>query len=98
MDARDLSALESLATAFVAGGRLEDAVKSYQELIASLPLGVEAQEDWARAHVRLGEVYEQLGKPDSARASYQRLVTLWKDGDADLVALKEARDRLSRLK
>jgi tetratricopeptide (TPR) repeat protein len=98
VDARDTSALESLAVALVASGRLADAAKRYEELIALRPLGVEAQEDWVRAHVRLGEVYERLGKPDSARASYEQLIALWKDGDADLLALKEARDRRARLK
>lgn len=41
---------------------------------------------------------ERLGKPNSAKPSYQRLMTPWKDGDADLVALREARERASRIK
>jgi len=97
VDARNTSALESLAFAFVASGQLEDAVRRYEELIALRPFGVEAQEDWLRAHVRLGDIYERLGKPESAKASYDRLIALWKDGDADLVALKEARERAGRL-
>ena len=45
----------------------------------------------------LGELYERLGRPDQARKSYERLLATWKDGDADLVALIEARARLARL-
>ena len=97
VDPRNASALESLAAALVASGQIEDAVKRYEELIAKEPFGAEAQEDWMRAHVRLGELHERLGKPDAARASYERLLAIWKDGDADLVALNEARAHLAKL-
>ena len=90
--------LESLAVALVAAGRLEDAAGRYEELLSMRPLGGEGQETWVRAHVKIGEVYERLGRADAARASYERLVALWKDGDADLIALNEAKTRLARLK
>ncbi len=48
-------------------------------------------------HQKLVHAKERLGKPDAARASYERLIALWKDADPDLVALKEARERLARL-
>jgi tetratricopeptide (TPR) repeat protein len=97
MEARDADTLESLAAASVAGGRLEEGVKRYEELIARRPINNEGQQHWLRAHVRLGELYERLGRTDAARQRYQQLLATWKDGDADLVALKEARERLAKL-
>jgi tetratricopeptide (TPR) repeat protein len=91
----DADMLESLAVACVAGGRWEDAIKHYEDLIALHPVGYEGQEHWFRAHVRLGALYERVGQPDAARRSYERLLVLWKEGDADLIALKEARARLA---
>ncbi|HMD33875.1 MAG TPA: tetratricopeptide repeat protein, partial [Vicinamibacterales bacterium] len=90
--------VEALAAAFSAAGRLTDAVARYEELIALHPVGAETQEDWLIAHVRLGELYERTGRPDAARQRYEGLLALWKDGDADLVARKEAVARLARLK
>ena len=98
LEGRDADTLESLAAASVAGERLEEAVKRYEELIASRPINNEGQQHWLRAHVRLGELHERLGRPDEARKSYERLLATWKDGDADLVALIEARARLARLR
>jgi tetratricopeptide (TPR) repeat protein len=97
VDPRYPDALESLAAALAAAGRVEDAVKRYEELIAQRPFGREAQEDWLLAHVRAGELYERLGRSDQARQSYERLLALWKEADADLVALKEARAHVSKL-
>jgi len=97
VESRNADMLESRAAAAVAGGHLEDAAKRYDELIARRSLGNEGQEQWLRAHVQLGAVYERLGRADAARQTYDRLVAMWKDGDADLTALKEARARLEKL-
>jgi tetratricopeptide (TPR) repeat protein len=90
-------AVESLATALVAAGRLDAATARYEGLIAQRPLGSEPQEHWLRAHVRLGELYERVGRADAARQMYQRLLAIWKDGDQTLVARKEAETRLAAL-
>ena len=97
VDPRSWSALESLAAALAAAGRVDDAVKRYEQIIAFRSLGNEGQEDWFRAHVRIGELYERAGQLDAARRSYERLLALWKDADPDLVALVEARTRFASL-
>jgi eukaryotic-like serine/threonine-protein kinase len=87
--------LESLAVAYVAAGRLEEAVKQYEDLMAEGSLGNEGQELWFRAHVRLGELYNRLGRPDEARRSYHRLLLLWKEADANVTALTQVKARLA---
>jgi tetratricopeptide (TPR) repeat protein/predicted Ser/Thr protein kinase len=86
-----------LASALQGAGRLDDAAREYERLLARQPLGLEAQEDWLAAHVRLGEVYERLNRPADARTQYERLLALWKDGDPDLKLRAQATAGLGRL-
>jgi tetratricopeptide (TPR) repeat protein len=97
LETQDVAVLESLSAALVAAGRLEEAITRAEALIAARPFGGESQESWLRAHVTLGEMYERAGRADAARRSYEQLVALWKDGDADLVVLAQARSRLAKL-
>jgi len=90
--------LDSLATACLTAGRLGDAARHYEKLIAQRDLGSEPQEHWLQAHVRLAEIRERQGNPEAARALYEALLAIWKDADPDLPALKEAKDALARLK
>jgi tetratricopeptide (TPR) repeat protein len=94
----DVQIIDALAAAQAGAGNLDAAVATYKEVTAARALGFEAQEYWLQAHLRLGEVYERLGRPADAREQYARLVSLWKDGDADLPALREAKARLSKVK
>ncbi|MGQ0732449.1 MAG: protein kinase domain-containing protein [Acidobacteriota bacterium] len=92
----DPSIVESLAAAHLAAGQYAGAAQRFEEFIASRPLGLEAQQDWFAAHVRLGDAYSRLGRAEDARRLYQQLVDRWKDADATLPLLDEARTRLSR--
>jgi tetratricopeptide (TPR) repeat protein len=52
----------------------------------------------APVHVRMGEVFERLGQPDSARAHYGKFLELWSRADSGaLPHVDEARRRLARL-
>ena len=94
---RGNDAIYSLASALQGAGRLEDAAREYQRLLDRRPLGVEAQEDWLAAHVRLGEVFERLDRSADARQQYEKLLELWKDGDQDLKLRAQAIAGLARL-
>lgn len=59
-------------------------------LLENPPLGVEVQEDWLRAHAALAQIRERQGRTGPARELYQRLLTPWKNADADAV-LPQAR-------
>jgi tetratricopeptide (TPR) repeat protein len=89
--------LSTLAATYAAAARTDEAIAHYEELLAQKPFGFEAQELWFAAHLALGTLYEQQRRPADARRVYQALVDRWKDGDADLVLLRDARHRLSRL-
>jgi predicted Zn-dependent protease len=88
---------EALATAYLAVGRREEAATMLTELIADKNIGLEGQHDWLMAHVRLGRLYEDLGRGAEARKMYDALLTVWSGADADLPPARLAREALQRL-
>jgi tetratricopeptide (TPR) repeat protein len=90
-------ALASLAYAHYVAGDLETAEEEYLTLIFRLDIGWEAQEPWAQAHYRLGNIYQQLGDTGNALKYYRALQEIWRDGDDDLLLLAEARRRIEEL-
>ena len=51
----------------------------------------------ALAHLQLGRAYAAAGDKVKARAAYQDFLTLWKDADADVPVLKEAKAEFGKL-
>jgi tetratricopeptide (TPR) repeat protein len=51
----------------------------------------------ALAHLRMGEALAKIGDQAKARAELQAFLAGWKDADADLPLLKEAKDALAGL-
>ena len=86
--------LDIMAVTAEATGRAEDAVAHYAELLHGVEFNNEAQQDWFEAHIALGRLYERAGRTADARALYERVAALWKDGDSDLVVLKQVHERL----
>jgi eukaryotic-like serine/threonine-protein kinase len=87
----------ALASALAAAGRTADAIKQFEAIIARQAFGDENQEQWLRAHVVLGGLYEKLGRTNDARGLYQRLITRLESGDPNLPLRTEASARLARL-
>jgi tetratricopeptide (TPR) repeat protein len=74
------------------------AESTYLALVATKEaLGWEPQESWILAHYELGKLYQEQGDTAKAIDFYDRFLTIWKDGDPDLVALADARARLRAL-
>ena len=46
----------------------------------------------------LGKIYEEKGDKKLAIKSYEKLLALWKNADADLPELIEAKARLAKLR
>ncbi len=89
--------LDSFAAAYAAAGKTDLAVQRYRELLAKRHLGTEVQEYWILAHYQLGVLHELQKETGQAKECYQKLLDLWKEGDADLRPLEDARARLARL-
>jgi tetratricopeptide (TPR) repeat protein/class 3 adenylate cyclase len=51
----------------------------------------------ALAHLQLGRAKMMIGDKDGARKGYQDFLTLWKDADDDIPALKEAKAEYAKL-
>jgi hypothetical protein len=51
----------------------------------------------ALAHVQLGRAFVLSGDTMKARAAYQNFLALWKDADADVPILTQARAEYARL-
>jgi len=51
----------------------------------------------ALAHLQLGRAYALHGDTAKARAAYQDFLTLWKDADADIPILKQAKAEYAKL-
>jgi serine/threonine protein kinase/tetratricopeptide (TPR) repeat protein len=92
-----MTPLDTLAGALLDADRLEDAAKLYEQILARKSLGGEAQEEWLAAHVSLGDIHAKRGRTADARAQYERLLALWKDGDTDLALRARAESALARL-
>jgi eukaryotic-like serine/threonine-protein kinase len=84
--------------------RCQAASGDYDGAIASLKKIVDRELYYAEtapmipvAWFYLGEAYEGKGDVTRAVSAYERLLELWKNGDADLLLRKEARIRVDRL-
>jgi tetratricopeptide (TPR) repeat protein len=88
--------LFTLAAAYAAAGRIDDAIARYEEFVKNPPLGNEGQQVWFEAHLALGKLYEQRGGAADARRVYEALAARWVTGDADITLLRDVRDRLTK--
>ena len=52
----------------------------------------------ALAHLQLGRVYTLSGDKVKAKSAYESFLKLWKDADADIPILKQAKTEYAKLK
>jgi eukaryotic-like serine/threonine-protein kinase len=82
--------------AYLAAHRGAEAAAEFQMIVdhpgivRNLPIG-------ALAHLGLGRAYALQGDSGKARASYEDFFALWKDADADIPILKQAKAEYTRL-
>jgi tetratricopeptide (TPR) repeat protein len=89
--------LEALAHGYFASGDLDAAEVRYQEITEMKDLGWEGQDPWILSFYYLGRIREETGDRDGAAEVYSRFIDIWQDGDDELIALTDARERLQRL-
>ena len=65
-------------------------VLDHRGIVINFPLG-------ALAHLGLARAYALSGETAKSRTAYQDFLTLWKDADADIPILKEAKAEYAKL-
>ena len=82
--------------AYLAAGRGREAAAEFQKVLNHRGI-VLADPIGALAHLQLGRAYVVSGDKTKAKSAYQDFLTLWKDADADLPVLKQARAEYAKL-
>jgi tetratricopeptide (TPR) repeat protein len=96
-DEGDALFIDALARAHFDSGDVDKARREY-ERITLQTFGRLAYGDlYARAFYRLGRIAERKGDQGEARQRYRRFLDLWKDADAGLAEVEDARLRLAAL-
>jgi tetratricopeptide (TPR) repeat protein/tRNA A-37 threonylcarbamoyl transferase component Bud32 len=88
---------DGLARARIAQGRLDDAIAVYRRLLVTDRDSKYTAFYEPRYVLAIARLLEKTGKKDEARAEYKRFLDFWKNADAELPELAEARARLRSL-
>ena len=88
---------DSLARAYLSAGVRQAALKEY-ELISHLIGGRAYKGDiYACSFYMLGKIHEEQGDTAKAIENYEKFLELWKDADAGLPEVDDAKSRLASL-
>ncbi len=87
----------ALANGLSRSANVQEAMTLLRQLVSDGAEPWEGHVHWVVMHLTLGRLYEQTGDPLKARDMYRALVDLWKEADADLKPLQDARAALARL-
>src|SRR5215831_10912461 len=82
--------------AYLAAGRGQEAATEFQKVLNHRGI-VLADPIGTLAHLQLGRAYIVSGDMAKAKNAYQDFLTLWKDADADIPILKQAKAEYAKL-
>jgi tetratricopeptide (TPR) repeat protein/DNA-binding winged helix-turn-helix (wHTH) protein len=82
---------DCLANAYLDTARLEEAIDEYQRILRLNP-------DYPLAQYHLAQAYRRKGKAADARTAYERFLQIWKNADADIPEVVDAKRELTLLK
>jgi tetratricopeptide (TPR) repeat protein len=82
--------------AFVAAHRYAEAAAEFQKILGHRGI-VGADPIGALAHLQLGRTFALSGDTIKAKAAYQDFLALWKDADADIPILRQAKAEYAQL-
>jgi tetratricopeptide (TPR) repeat protein len=82
--------------AYLAAGHGPEAAAEFQKVLNHRGI-VSADPVGALAHLQLGRAYVVSGDVSTAKSAYQDFLTLWKDADADIPVLKQAKSEYAKL-
>jgi eukaryotic-like serine/threonine-protein kinase len=83
--------------AYLAAHQPSEAAAEFQKIIDHRGLVVN-EPIGALAHLEIGRAYAMSGDSTRAKAPYKDFLTLWKDADADIPILKQAKAEYAKLK
>ena len=92
----DLYPIYLRGEADLAAGKGSEAAAEFQKILDRRGL-VGNRAAGALAHLQLGRAYVMAGDKAKAKSAYQDFLTLWKDADADIPVLKEAKAEFAKL-
>jgi serine/threonine protein kinase/tetratricopeptide (TPR) repeat protein len=93
----DAYSFDLLARALNESGDLDNARKEYEKITLLTTGRLDYGDLYARAFYMLGKIAEQQGDKVKARENYQKFLDLWKDADAGLPEVADAKKRLAAL-
>ncbi len=77
--------------------RWDEAAEMYEDVIAAKWINYESLIPWILSHYQLSRIYEKVGKRTKAMEYYQIFLALWKDVDAWIPEVEDARESLAGL-
>ena len=80
---------DCLANAYLELGRVDEAIAEYERVLKINP-------HYPLAQYHLGQAYERKGEAERARAAYRSFLQSWREADAELPEVIEAKARPSR--
>jgi tetratricopeptide (TPR) repeat protein len=90
---------ELIGRSYLGGGRIDDALRIYEEIINRYELN---RAYWptigVMTHFYLGRTYEEAGRYNEAIEQYETFLDIWKNADDGLVQVEDAKERLAKLK
>jgi len=90
---------EALAYVYQHSGKIDEAVAMYEKMLSSndRSLSWEPQQRWLEARYTLALDYASRGDKQKARETLATFLNLWKDADANLPLLKQAKAEYAKL-
>jgi serine/threonine protein kinase/Flp pilus assembly protein TadD len=88
---------DGLARALYESGELDKARQEYEKITLLTTGRLYYGDIYAKAFSMLGKIAEQQGDKPRARESYRKFLDLWKDADAGLPEVADAKARLAQL-
>ena len=87
-----------LGVAALESGRLGTAVREFEAIITNYSDARLSYAIWGvKSHYHLAKAYEASGWNDEAIEQYQTFLHIWRDADAGIFEVEDARERLTRL-
>jgi tetratricopeptide (TPR) repeat protein len=87
-----------LARAYIQKGRITEAIAEYERLSTFDPKREGRLFISPEYHLSLARLYEKAGSKEKAVSEYEKFLRIWKDADADIPELIDAKAALARLK